>query len=88
MKASSFGDAAVRDDDSSLCGSSRVPGPLVVGDYVQVSRGKLAGLVGVVTRITDGGNYLLTIDGWPNGVHIVASAGVLEHAEPVGSSVG
>ena len=48
-----------------------------LGDRVRISSGQLAGLIGVVKQITEGGKYALVIEGLAEGVMVVVSATAL-----------
>jgi KOW motif len=53
--------------------------PYELGARVRITRGRLAGVTGVVTRITESNfNVVLTIDDWPNGTYVVVRGDVLE----------
>jgi len=53
--------------------------PYQLGARVRITRGRLAGVTGVVTRITASNfNVILTIDDWPNGTYVVVRGDVLE----------
>ena len=56
-----------------------------IGSRVRVVHGKLAGLTGMVVRLTDDElNCVLTIDGWVRGAYLAVSGDALESQEESG----
>src|SRR5258708_1149552 len=54
-----------------------------LGDRVRITSGELAGLTGVVTRLSARPDCVLIVDGWPDGVYlniIGEGLGLLESA--------
>ena len=52
-----------------------------IGAKVRVTRGKLAGITGILIETKNSGNCVLSIDFWANGVLIVVSGRDLEQVE-------
>ena len=48
------------------------------GDKIRIVSGQLAGLTGVVLRLTDAGSYVLSIDHLTDGVYVVVGGQVLD----------
>lgn len=57
------------------------------GDRVRVVRGTLAGLTGVVTRLSSRFDCVLAIDGWPHGAYLLIVGDGLEFLEREARSV-
>ena len=57
-------------DDLSFHGKRQAPA-FSPGDMVQVASGTLAGLKGKVALIRDSQRCLVSIDGWPEGTHLM-----------------
>jgi hypothetical protein len=49
-----------------------------LGDRVRVKSGQLEGLTGIVQQITQGGQLVLVVDHWAEGVSLVVTEGVIE----------
>ena len=59
-----------------------------IGSRVRVAHGKLAGLLGVVVKLTEGDfDCVLLIDGWANGAYLAVSGTALEWKEGTDSDM-
>jgi hypothetical protein len=59
-----------------------------IGSRVRVAHGQLAGLTGVVVKVTeDDFNCVLLIDGWVNGACLAVSGTALEWKEKTNSEM-
>jgi hypothetical protein len=51
-----------------------------IGERIRITRGLLGGASGVVTGFNSHSKYVVTIDGWPDGVHVLVNRETVEQA--------